>query len=145
MNRIVFSKIHSKSMIIFRYIFDFNYNIRNLLVLYSKMLFIRCRNLRLLFSSAKLFSTTTVYRAGLVAELLTGRANVRVAGSEASQFLQGLITNDIHILESNKNGALYTVFLNVQVMILTVHFDLIPFLLKQKELICNVRHIYENI
>ena len=83
------------------------------------MFFVRCRNFRPLQSSAKLFSTTTV-RASFVAEQLSSRANVRVAGAEAGQFLQGLITNDIQLLEGDKPNAMFTVFLNVQVCIFLI-------------------------
>ena len=84
------------------------------------MFFVRCRNFRPLLSSAKLFSTTSVARASFVAEQLSCRANVRVAGAEAGQFLQGLITNDIQLLEGDKPNAMFTVFLNVQVCIFLI-------------------------
>lgn len=48
----------------------------------------------------------------LVASKLESRSLVRVSGSEAMGFLQGLITNDVHHLETKP--AIYTLFLNHQ-------------------------------
>ena len=66
-----------------------------------------------LFSSNTLFSTAPAARASLVSEELVNRAVVSVSGSEATHFLQGLITNDIHLLAKAK--SMFAVFLNVQV------------------------------
>ena len=79
------------------------------------MFLIRCRNFRPLLRSAKLFSTSTASRASFVAEPLPCRANVQVVGAEAGQFLQGLITNDIQLLDDDERKAMFAVFLNVQV------------------------------
>ena len=65
--------------------------------------------------SEKLFSTSTAARASLVYEQLVDRAAVRVGGAEATPFLQGLITNDIHLLNDDNVKSMFTVFLNVQV------------------------------
>jgi hypothetical protein len=86
-----------------------------------KMLLLRQRNLlshakvltENVCSIDKLFSTAATTRASLVSEQLMSRAAVRVGGSEATAFLQGLITNDIHLLDKAK--SMFTVFLNVQV------------------------------
>ena len=85
---------------------------------FSKMFFVRCRHLSPLLLSSRLLSTTTANSGSLVAEKLTNRANVKVSGIEVSSFLQGLITNDIKSLDDTLNGgAIFTVFLNVQVSI----------------------------
>jgi hypothetical protein len=86
-----------------------------------KMLLLRQRNLlshakvltENVYLTDKLFSTAATTRASLVSEQLMSRAAVRVGGSEATAFLQGLITNDIHLLDKAK--SMFTVFLNVQV------------------------------
>jgi hypothetical protein len=85
------------------------------------MLLLRQRNLlshvkvltENVYSTDKLFSTAATTRASLVSEQLMSRVAVRVGGSEATAFLQGLITNDIHLLDKAK--SMFTVFLNVQV------------------------------
>lgn len=61
-------------------------------------------NLRRSFSSA---TTTNIF------EQLSNRALIRVSGNESSQFLQGIITNDINHLEHGM-GCMYTMFLNVK-------------------------------
>ncbi|KAF2901386.1 hypothetical protein ILUMI_04797 [Ignelater luminosus] len=48
-----------------------------------------------------------------ILEHLKERSLLRVSGSEASDFLQGLITNDIHHLEHGV-GSMYTMFLNTK-------------------------------
>ena len=50
------------------------------------------------------------------AQLLTSRAIVKVSGSDAGPFLQGLMTNDIKHLEESK--SIYCMFLNTQGRIL---------------------------
>lgn len=60
-------------------------------------------NLRRSFSSA----ATNIF------EHITNRALIRISGSESSQFLQGLITNDMNHLEHGM-GCMYTMFLNVK-------------------------------
>lgn len=46
-------------------------------------------------------------------EQLTNRALIRISGNESSQFLQGLITNDMNHLEHGM-GCMFTMFLNVK-------------------------------
>ncbi|KAK4884074.1 hypothetical protein RN001_000345 [Aquatica leii] len=48
-----------------------------------------------------------------VAEHLKQRGLIKVAGSEVADFLQGLITNDIHHLDHGM-GSMYTMFLNTK-------------------------------
>ena len=64
----------------------------------------------------KLLSTSSGARASLVSEQLVDRAAVGVGGAEATPFLQGLITNDIHLLNDDNVKSMFTVFLNVQVL-----------------------------
>lgn len=48
-----------------------------------------------------------------IVEHLKERSLIRVSGSEVSDFLQGLITNDIHHLDHGV-GSMYTMFLNTK-------------------------------
>lgn len=50
----------------------------------------------------------------LILEPLKQRSLIRVAGSEASEFLQGLITNDINHLGQSPGGSMYSMFLNTK-------------------------------
>lgn len=49
-----------------------------------------------------------------VIEQLTNRSLIRVAGPEAKDYLQGLITNDINHLGQSSGGSLYSLFLNTK-------------------------------
>ncbi|KAJ8952584.1 hypothetical protein NQ318_004131 [Aromia moschata] len=49
-----------------------------------------------------------------ILENLQTRSLIRVAGNEVSEFLQGLITNDIHHLSQHNSGSMYTIFLNTK-------------------------------
>ena len=51
----------------------------------------------------------------LFAEKLDSRGLVRVSGADSWKFLQGLVTNDVNLLETSP--ALYAMMLNVQVCI----------------------------
>lgn len=66
-------------------------------------------HIRSFFHSHRLFSTATTN----IFEHLTSRALIRVSGNESSDFLQGLITNDMNHLEHGM-GCMYTMFLNVK-------------------------------
>ena len=50
--------------------------------------------------SERLISSSSAARTCFVSEHLVNRAAVRVTGSESKPFLQGLITNDIGILDN---------------------------------------------
>ena len=83
----------------------------------SKMFFVVARSFhaRRCLSSTKLvserlFSSSTVARTCFVSEHLVNRAAVRVAGSESKPFLQGLITNDISILDNETEEVRLYVF-----------------------------------
>lgn len=62
------------------------------------------------FNLRRCFSATTTTN---IFEHLTNRALIRVSGNESSDFLQGLITNDMTHLERGM-GCMYTMFLNVK-------------------------------
>ncbi|CAH0550222.1 unnamed protein product [Brassicogethes aeneus] len=61
-------------------------------------------------SSKRSYTTSS---AKYVLEHLKERCLIRVVGAEVSEFLQGLITNDIKHLE-NGPGSMYTMFLNTK-------------------------------
>ncbi|XP_014259248.1 putative transferase CAF17 homolog, mitochondrial [Cimex lectularius] len=47
-------------------------------------------------------------------EELKDRAILRVSGCDASQFLQGLVTNDVRVLDTGAKNCIYTMFLNIK-------------------------------
>lgn len=53
-------------------------------------------------------------RGKLVCYELQHRALLKVQGQDTASFLQGLMTNDIHLLTQAGQGALYAHMLNVQ-------------------------------
>lgn len=67
------------------------------------------RQIRTLLNLYRSFSSNSAN----VIENIANRALIRVSGSESSQFLQGLITNDMNHLEHGM-GCMYTMFLNVK-------------------------------
>ncbi|KAJ8971294.1 hypothetical protein NQ314_000771 [Rhamnusium bicolor] len=54
----------------------------------------------------------------IVLEELKERSLIRVTGQDVTDYLQGLITNDIHHLSQRSGGSMYTMFLNTKGRIL---------------------------
>lgn len=62
--------------------------------------------------SKRMCSTNGNYR--IILEHLKERSLIHVAGEDVADFLQGLITNDIHHLSQRLGGSMYTMFLNTK-------------------------------
>jgi len=57
---------------------------------------------------------STVHSAKYSIVHLNNRGLIQVYGKDSPKLLQGLITNDINILDTSKNSSLYSMFLNAQ-------------------------------
>ncbi len=70
----------------------------------------RCLSSAIKVNEKRLFSTSAPTRTCFVSEHLVNRAAVRVAGTESKPFLQGLITNDIAILDNQTDEVILFFF-----------------------------------
>jgi len=61
----------------------------------------------------KYLSTHKPYQS-MISQQLSHRSLIRISGTHASDFLQGLITNDMQHLEDDQKGSIYAVMLNHQ-------------------------------
>lgn len=66
---------------------------------------------------------------------LSHRALVKIHGQDTSSFLQGIITNDMQLLEDSERSVLYSHMLNVQGRVL---YDIMLYSLKEADAFCGV-------
>lgn len=66
---------------------------------------------------------------------LSHRALVKIHGQDTSSFLQGIITNDMRLLEESERSVIYSHMLNVQGRIL---YDILLYSLKEGDAFCGV-------
>lgn len=71
----------------------------------------------------------------VVCHPLSHRALVKIHGQDTSSFLQGIITNDMRLLEDPGRSVLYSQMLNVQGRTL---YDIMLYSLKEAEALCGV-------